>query len=227
MEETNVPTVEVPLQSQSIGKLAAALAKAQGKIEEAKRDSENPFFKSSYADLSAVWKACRAQLSSNGLAVIQAVDQNGWLRTTLAHESGEWVASVYPVKPIKDDPQGLGSAITYARRYSLAAIVGIAPEGDDDDAEGAQARDKQEKKAKGDPALSAEIVAAAKELALKQGGDYVEIIKSASGFEKDGKKVPGFSDPFKVDSTKWLNMTLHKLRDLLAVAELGGEKTVF
>ena len=124
--------------SATIGKLATALAKAQGKIIAAKRDSENPYFKSSYADLESVWNACRVQLEANQLAVIQALENNGdsatiVVITTLAHSSGEWVQSSLRLKPTKTDPQGIGSAITYGRRYALAAIVGVVPEGDDDD----------------------------------------------------------------------------------------------
>jgi len=122
--------------SESIGKLAAALAKAQGQIKEAKRDSANPFFKTTYADLGAIWEACREALVSNGLAVIQVAENGGdglvSVSTILAHESGEWIGGALTLKPVKDDPQGAGSAITYARRYGLAAIVGVAPGGDDD-----------------------------------------------------------------------------------------------
>ncbi len=134
------------MQSPEINELACALAKAQSVITGATKDAKNPFFKSNYADLSAVWSACREALSANELAVIQTtepVDTDGTainLRTTLAHSSGQWVASVYPVVPQKDDPQGWGSALTYARRYSLAAIAGVAPKGDDDDGEAAMQR---------------------------------------------------------------------------------------
>lgn len=139
-DPVNVEPQNEPLQSPEIGELAAALAKAQGQIKEAKRDRENPFFKSSYADLGSVWEACREALSSNGLAVIQTLSGYGKLRTTLAHSSGQWIVSLYPINPVKDDPQGLGSAVTYARRYAMAAIVGVAPAGEDDDAERAQGR---------------------------------------------------------------------------------------
>jgi hypothetical protein len=123
--------------SASIGALAAALAKAQGAMSGAKKDAENPFFKSAYADLASVWDTCRAPLAANGLAVIQTTGGNADLVeviTTLAHTSGEWVRGTLVMKPVKADPQGIGSALTYARRYALAAIVGIAPEDDDGNA---------------------------------------------------------------------------------------------
>jgi hypothetical protein len=136
---------QAPLdQSETIGKLAAALAKAQGQMSTAKKDSANPFFKSSYADLAACWEACRTPLSSNGLAIIQTTrhTQTGDVQviSTLAHaESGEWIKGVLTIKPVKADPQGIGSALTYARRYALCAMVGIAPD-DDDDGEAAMGR---------------------------------------------------------------------------------------
>jgi len=128
-------------QSQTIGNLAGALAKAQAKIRGAVKDSANPFFKSSYADLQSVWDACREPLTANGLAVIQTTDettQGTQLVTTLAHESGEFITGRMPILPLKNEPQALGSAISYARRYALAAIVGVYQT--DDDAETAQAR---------------------------------------------------------------------------------------
>jgi len=128
--------------SETLGALAAALAKAQGEMTGAIKDATNPFFKSTYADLESVWEACRIPLSQNGLAVTQLMDHDvsgPILITTLMHASGEWVSSAYPIRPMKDDPQALGSCTTYARRYSLAAIVGIVQT--DDDAEGAMARD--------------------------------------------------------------------------------------
>jgi hypothetical protein len=124
-------------QSPTIGALAAALAKSQGAMKAAHKDASNPFFKSKYADLASVWEACRAALAANGLAVCQIIDGEA-LTTILLHSSGEWLAGTYPIKPVKNDPQGVGSAITYARRYALAAMAGVVA--DDDDGEAAQGR---------------------------------------------------------------------------------------
>lgn len=121
--------------SDSIKELAAALAKAQGEIRGATKDSANPFFKSKYADLASVMDACREPLSKNGLAIIQTTEASDGtmvsLQTMLAHSSGEWITGVVSMKPVKNDPQGIGSCLTYARRYGLMAMVGIAPEDDD------------------------------------------------------------------------------------------------
>lgn len=124
-------------QSESIKEIAAALAKAQGEIKGAVKDSTNPHFKSKYADLASVWDACRAALSKNGLAVFQTTETTAdgiFLVTTLAHASGEWMRGTFPVQPVQNTPQGVGSALTYARRYALAAMVGVAPEDDDGNA---------------------------------------------------------------------------------------------
>jgi hypothetical protein len=132
-------------QSESIAALAAALSKAQSAITGALKDSANPFFKSRYADLASCWDACRSQLAANNLAVIQTteVTEAGLvLVTTLAHSSGEWMRGVLPVAVKDNGPQAQGSGLTYARRYALAAIVGLAQI--DDDGEAAQARGKKE-----------------------------------------------------------------------------------
>ena len=128
--------------SEQIGELAAALAAAQGEMTAASKDATNPHFKSRYATLASVWDAIRGPLSQHGLSVSQVLEsaENGVgvaVRTMLLHSSGQWIASRY-VMPITDKltPQAMGSAITYARRYALSAIVGIAPD-DDDDGNGA------------------------------------------------------------------------------------------
>ena len=129
------------MQSETIGKLAEALAKAQGAMTNAAMDGENPAFKregkpTKYATLTAIWDACRKPLTDNGLAVVQAfrVDESGMLLlvTKLAHVSGEWMVSEYPVTPTQNSPQGLGSAVTYARRYTLSSLVGVVADDDDD-----------------------------------------------------------------------------------------------
>lgn len=130
------------LKSDSIKNLADALCKVQATLENAKKTSDNPFFKSKYADLAECWEACRKPLSENGLSISQlpdfTEDGRAFLHTMLMHVSGEWIASRLPLQLVKNDPQAQGSAITYARRYTLSAIVGIATE--DDDGESAMNR---------------------------------------------------------------------------------------
>jgi len=125
--------------SESVAGLAAALAKAQGQMKGAIKDSANPFFKSKYADLASVVEAIRAAFSANGLSYIQTVEPSDKdevrVETTLLHASGEWISCGVLSLPVsKVDAQGYGSALTYARRYSLSAAVGVAPEDDDGNA---------------------------------------------------------------------------------------------
>ena len=125
-------------QSDMINELATALAKAQGAIEGAVKGKENPHFRSKYADLGAVWEACREHLSKNGIAVVQPVGTIGGQLCTitrLLHSSGQWIQDEgIPLLLSKQDMQGLGSALTYSRRYGLMSMVGIAPEDDDGNA---------------------------------------------------------------------------------------------
>ena len=127
--------------SEQIDAIAAALAKAQAVIKGAAKDSDNPYFKSKYADLASVWEACRKPLTDQGLSVAQtvgAVEHRIRVTTLLMHSSGQWIADDLLMTPKEDSPQAIGSCITYARRYALAAVAGVAPE--DDDAEAAEGR---------------------------------------------------------------------------------------
>lgn len=119
--------------SPDIGKLAEALAKAQAEMESAKKDSVNPHFKSKFADLASVWAAAKP-LALHGLAVIQAPRAEGTkvtVTTMLCHSSGQWIQEALTMKAAQDTPQGIGSAITYARRYGLSAMTGITQDDDD------------------------------------------------------------------------------------------------
>lgn len=135
--------------SAEIGKIAEALAKAQLKMKTVAKDSNNPHFGKKYASLDAVIDMVRPPLGEQGIAVSQTseITDNGNLKliTTLFHTSGEWISSEYPVIPTKPDPQGLGSAYTYARRYTLQAILNVA-HGDDDDGNEASKNDPEPKK---------------------------------------------------------------------------------
>lgn len=126
--------LDVLNRSASIANLAAALAKAQGEMAGASKDSLNPHFKSKYADLASIWEACRGPLSRHELAVIQlprTSRQFVTVETILVHSSGEWIGESLTLTAVQDTPQAVGSAITYGRRYGLAAVIGIAPEDDD------------------------------------------------------------------------------------------------
>jgi hypothetical protein len=141
-------TPALDMHSAELGKLLEALARAQAIMQGAIQDSSNPFFKSTYADLTSVWEACRDPLTKNGLSVIQTtqiINGQNCLVSILGHLSGQWIKSVLEIKPSKPDIQSLGSAITYCRRYALSALVGVCPV--DDDGESTMDRKKKESKA--------------------------------------------------------------------------------
>lgn len=138
----DVITVGVPavvrdfdfMQTMDVDEFSKALCKAQGMMTGAVKDSANPFFKSKYADLSAVWDDIRKPFAENGISVVQmpcgGVDQVSVV-TQLTHTSGQWMRSKLTMIPTKKDPQGVGSAITYARRYALAGMAGVYQIDDD------------------------------------------------------------------------------------------------
>jgi len=179
--------------------LATAMAKAQAEIKAALKDSKNPHFKSSYADLTSVWDACRTALTKNGLSVVQNPNYEGdeeWLETRLLHASGESISGRYPLRPQQQTPQGYGSALTYARRYSLAAMVGVVAD-EDDDGNAASQRGNYEPPAR--PAPKAEDKTAAAK-------SYVDEAIKAIGTLTDATSLNAWVDANK---TK-----LERLRDV-------------
>jgi hypothetical protein len=125
--------------SENINELATALAKAQGAMRFAIKDANNPFFKSKYADLSSIVEAIRDSLAGNCLSYMQHLHPSDkhevCVETIVLHSSGQWIScGVVGIPVNKNDAQGYGSALTYARRYSLAAAVGVVADDDDGNA---------------------------------------------------------------------------------------------
>lgn len=119
--------------SESIKNIATALLSFQGEIGKIKKEAKNPFFKSTYASLPNILDAIQEPLQSSGLSFMQLPCGDHGLNTLIMHaESGEWISSEYNMRPVKDDPQGRGSCITYMRRYALAAALGLNIDEDDD-----------------------------------------------------------------------------------------------
>lgn len=179
-------------QSEQIDQLATALAKVQKSLKGAVKDAANPFFKSKYADLESVWNACRQPLADNGFCVIQTTDFFGngagtCLVTTLAHASGQWVKGILPINAKAQDPQGQGSAVTYARRYGLAAIVGVIQV--DDDGESAHGRNSHTV-ADAVKGLEREVIAATARLTRPP-----EVVAEQPA-ENDGLAQTGYRIPF-------------------------------
>ena len=128
--------------SDTIVKIATSLVKAQSEMGNATKGSANPFFKSRYADLNSIREACLPVLNAHGISVLQptsVLDGKLYVETLLLHESGEYISGLYEVVVGKqNDPQALGAAISYSRRYGLQSMVNIGAE--DDDAESAMGR---------------------------------------------------------------------------------------
>lgn len=124
--------------SESIKEIATALCKFQGSVEKVKKEATNPFFKSKYATLSNILDVIRIPLSEAGLSFVQLPIDENKLTTILMHTSGEWISGTYIMRPTKNDPQGLGSTITYQRRYALGAVLGLNIDDDDDGNEGSE-----------------------------------------------------------------------------------------
>ena len=118
--------------SETTTRLTTALVKFQGQMLKVGKDSINPHFKNKYASLSTIIEATQKPLADCGLAVIQMPEGENCLRTMLIHESGEFISESYKMTPQRNDPQGLGSAITYQRRYALGAILNLNIDEDDD-----------------------------------------------------------------------------------------------
>lgn len=139
--------------------IATALASAQANMSKALKQANNPHFRSKYADLGSVMDACLPALNAAGIALIQPTgeDEHGrYVETVLVHgESGESVSCRVPLIVAKNDMQGYGSAVTYARRYGLMSMAGIAPEDDDGNA-AAKAAPKKEQRQEQKPDVQAE-----------------------------------------------------------------------
>src|SRR5512139_3503041 len=162
---------QIMLQSETTADLSAALVKAQAAMKSAAFNKVNPHFKNRYADLAAIIDAVRKPLTDNNLSFTQTtevhVDGAFLLVTTLRHASGQWIAGTYPL-PREAKSQELGSALTYAKRYTLSSITGIAADEDDD----AEATRKN-----GNGAVTAEQAQMLSELAAKKKVDVNALLK--------------------------------------------------
>lgn len=186
--------------SDSTAKLAEAMAKAQGAMKSAAMGSVNPHFKSKYASLTEIMDAVREPFAKNGLAIVQGADEpvETGLRVTTAilHSSGEWIESSVHVPVEGGNAQKVGSALTYARRYSLATLCGVVAD-EDDDGNAASAKPepkpipKPEPKArpkgtyKGKPFAEvprADLEVAVTEARKKDAVKYAEFIEEASEY---------------------------------------------
>lgn len=183
---------DFPLEfSESIAAIAGALAAAQGEIQDAKKDAVNPHFKNKYSTLSSIRTAITPAFSKNSLAVSQYFEPHGvdgvMVITLLMHKSGEWIKSKLFVPVAKKDAQGMGSAISYGRRYQLAAIANIASD-DDDDANPAAGKATPEA-AKSAPAAKSDVDVPALILALESATNAKELSEAALAVGRVASKL--------------------------------------
>lgn len=200
-----------PMTSTEVDKIFSALCKAQGELKVAPKESNNPFFKSKYADLQTVWETLRKPLADNGLLVTQMISGSGeeaYLQTILGHTSGQWIKSICPLWTKERTPQALGSAITYSRRYSLLSITGCCQGEEDDDGHLASGPDQHvdkssaEVKTEQKPAYNSN-----KSITEKQKGFYYAKTKDFPAFEPIMKKMhPNFPN---ISMTDFNNLLAH------------------
>ena len=159
--------------SESISNLAKSLILFHMKVDSIKKDAKNPFFKSKYASLSSIQDAITIPLAESGITITQLPDGEHGLTSILMHESGEFIMSTYQMKPVKNDPHGLGSVLTYMRRYSLLAILNLNVfDESDDDANRGTIVTKEELK-----------------WLYKDTPDFLNVVKYMKGEEADINKV--------------------------------------
>ena len=170
--------------------ICKAFVKFQSEFKGMKPDSSNPFFKSTYISLDGILETVRPILAKNGLAVIQEATGDGdyiFVKTKLIHESGEMIETeVLKMKPQKNDPQSMGSCITYSKRYQLAALLGIC-ECIDDDANIATYGNSSPEYSKSNGKLSAKQVGRLLAIGLKAGikePEIKKVIKAEFGKDK-------------------------------------------
>lgn len=174
--------------SESIVNLSASLVAAQADARNATFDSVNPHFKNRYASLAEVIETMKPVLAKHGLAIVQMpavrMDIGPVLMTRILHQSGEWIEDEYPINPIKNDPQGFGSAITYARRYTLPGILMIASEEDDDGNAASTASAPPRPTATAPRDVNAMIEAAKPKVAAATSKDELKAVWDAMGIDK-------------------------------------------
>lgn len=171
--------------SDNMGKLGKALAAFQAEVKDPSRDGQNPHFRSKYVQIDGLLAAVRPMAAKHGLSIIQSTGGNGQdisVTTMILHDSGEWLLTdALSIRPSKQDPQGCMSAITYARRYSLSAALGVAWDDDDDGNAASEKEIKQDKPAR---SRKDEYIAAVAQAAKAQhlsGEDVKKIIKKRYG----------------------------------------------
>lgn len=181
-------------------KLFEALAKMQGALDNAKKESDNPYFKSKYADLATCLQTAKKPMADNGLSVSQHCTFDGQFVqcvTILGHSSGQMMISTLMIPVAKKDAQGIGSSITYARRYALSSIIGLTQK--DDDGEGAVGRTEKDAETKWE----------------KTAKKSQEILRNAERLDQQETwRMTNEGVTFKTKTGSWKNLDEVELKDL-------------
>jgi hypothetical protein len=198
--------------------LAQALSKMQGQMTPAIKDATNPAFKSKYADLASVWEAIRKPLSDNGLSVTQQTDvlDNGQmiLITTVWHMSGESLVARYPLTPAQNTIQAVGSCLSYARRYSISALLGVTQ--DDDDGNAGSGTPGTETAAKSSKGVTTWKPPAAQDAKKPAGGSAAPVDAAQTWAKNAARALQDMRSADEVDA--WLAAAADKLDRLKAVS---------
>lgn len=204
--------LSIPLQSDQINELTTALVEVQKELKAISKDASNPFFKSKYATLQACIEGSRDALTKHGLAISQTTSadaDSSYLITSLMHTSGQYIRGIYQLTPVKNDPQSLGSAMTYARRYAYAAIVGLVQ--DDDDGEAAQTTYRTQKTYA--PSVTQKASFTAKP------------VDPNAATPKQKELITRYIEERKVDPNIWAmtpNMTKQEASEIINIANIGA-----
>lgn len=203
--------------SETLTELSKAFAKTQQEMKQPLKDANNPFFKSKYVPLENVVEAITESASKNGLSFTQfpSSDEAGnvTVGTLVMHSSGEWIEyDPIKMKPVKNDPQSIGSAITYAKRYALSAIFGITSDPDDDGNEATQTKKQAPAKKKDEPVIS-----------IEKANYYLKEIAAISveKGKEDGSIVKWFLNHLGVVDYKMIKQSQIEDADML-LAKLKG-----
>lgn len=199
--------------SETTDALDEALAKVQGAVEAALKDSVNPHFKNKYADLTAVWDACREPLKDNGINVTQwpvhGDDDRLHMITRVACK-GQWMMAHFSMPVPQQTPQGFGSAITYAKRYTLSAALGIVADDDDDGNTASQgqakqqAQTRQQKPAQKQPTEGEKALAATIRLAVELASTAAEVQEVMKANDEQLAQLGDLGTAIRLDAkTKW------------------------
>lgn len=207
-------------QSEQINEIAKALSNMQAELEPVKKTKTGMFKTARYAPLDEIWEMCRTPLKDNGLAITQTLDckdGDSFLRTTLVHVTGQWISSLAPIAPTKNDIHGFCSALTYMKRYSLAAILGISTDDDKQDDDGKKAVETGVKPRTRPPGMGIILAEQLIDLAKERGEIYMDNFHNLIT-----KKYPDYTKLSLLPSQAFVELKKIILQKVVEAPQLQG-----